>query len=83
MSARFASMVQTGRKIFATIRLSAQMPPSADTSGKEVAANTEKGLDGWLENKAILGFQGPRPSASSTGVELFNEIIAQRAGAKK
>jgi len=83
MSARFASMAQTGRKIFATIRPRAQMPPSADTSGQEVAANTEKGIDGWLESKAIPGFQAPGPSVSSTAVELFNEIIAQRAGAKK
>ncbi|EIN01347.1 hypothetical protein [Paraburkholderia hospita] len=83
MSARVTNMAQTGRKIFATIRPRAQMPPAADTSGQEVAANTEKGLDGWLESKAILGFQTPRPSASSTGFELFNQIIAQRAGAKK
>jgi hypothetical protein len=81
MSARFASVAQTGRKIFATSR------PHAAFGGYRRSASGRQhgieGIDGWLESKAIFGFQAPRPSAASNDVELFEEIIAQRAGENK
>lgn len=81
MSARFASGPQTGRKTFATSRRHAPFGGyKRSGSGRQHGI---KGIDECLESKAILRFQAPRPSASSTGFQLFIEIIAQRAGAKK
>lgn len=81
MSARFASVAQTGRKTFATSR------PHAPFGGYKRSGSDRqhgiKGIDGCLESKAMPGFQAPRPSASRTAFQLFNEIIAQPAGAKK
>lgn len=79
MSARFASGAQTGRKTFATSRRHARFGGHKRSgSGRQHGI---KGIDECLESKAILGFQAPRPGASSNGFQLFNKIIAQRAGA--
>jgi hypothetical protein len=79
MSARFASVAQTGRETFATARRHAPFVGyKRSGSGRQHGI---KDIDEGLESKAILGFQAPRPGASSTGAQLFNKIIAQRAGA--
>ncbi|MBB5502002.1 hypothetical protein HDG37_006238 [Paraburkholderia sp. MM5384-R2] len=81
MSARFARVAQTGHKTFATSR------PDAPFGGYKRSGSGRqhgiKGIDGYPESSAIPGFQVPRPSASRTAFQLFNEIIAQPAGAKK
>lgn len=70
MSARCASVAQTGRKTFATSRRHA--PYGGYKRSGSARQHGIKGIDEGLESKAILGFQAPRLGASSTGFQLFN-----------
>jgi hypothetical protein len=81
MSARFASVAQTGRKTCATSRPHARFGGyKRSGSGREYRIEH---IDDYLKTKAIFGFDAPKSGKSGAAFQAFNKIIAQRAGVKK